>query len=185
MSRQSFGLFVRTAWRVVPLVLALAALGGPVSGQSSQGPIDRGVERDRAEPGFSIWGRVPDRRRFIPSIWAMHPFEPHFPEPEWTKGFGLQFEMIYAGTFINSYGDRAFVGGVELEWISGDWGPIGTGLGYRTGLVTGYDEQLFDIAEHTPVLPFIGLLAWVDIGPVGADVFYVYRAITLEASIGF
>ena len=34
--------------------------------------------------------------------------------------------------------------------------PIETvfGVGYRLGLVTGYDERLVSWAEHTPILPF-------------------------------
>jgi hypothetical protein len=185
MSRRSFCLIKRTAWLAVALFLASAAIADAAVGQTDPGPTQLAVDSHGSEESFSIWGRAPDRRRFIPSIWAMHPFEPSFPEPEWTEGFGLQFEMIYVGTFINSYGDRALVGGVEREWASDAWGPVEAGFGYRAGVVTGYDEQLFEVARHTPVLPFVGVLAWVEIGPVGADVFYVYRAITLEASVGF
>ena len=166
-------------------MFALAILTDVAGAQTAVGETHVGAEPDRSEKSFSIWGRTPDRRRFIPGIWAMHPYEPHFPEMEWTKGFGLQFETIYAGTFINSYGDRALVGGVERAWLTDEWGPVGTGFGYRAGLVTGYDEELFEVARYTPVLPFVGILAWVEIGPLAADIFYVYRAITLEASIGF
>jgi hypothetical protein len=57
------------------------------------------------------------------------------------------------------------------------------GVGYRVGLVTGYDERLFALANYTPVLPFAGLLVSADIGPLGIESVYVYKAITLEASL--
>jgi hypothetical protein len=59
------------------------------------------------------------------------------------------------------------------------------GIGYRAGLVTGYDENLVSWAEDLPIIPFGGIVGWVDVGPLGVDVFYVYRAITLESSIRF
>jgi len=118
-------------------------------------------------------------------MWAMHPFEPTFPAVEWTRGFGTQFSTWFFATFVNSYGERAFVAGIERNWFEGAFGPLRWGGGYRTGVVTGYDERLLELADKTPVLPFIGALAWSQVGRVGVDAYYVYRAITLEASLRF
>ena len=139
----------------------------------------------QASEGFGILGKRPDRQRIIPGLWALHPYRPHFPETDWTRGVGVQFSMWYSGTFVNSYGVRAFVAGVERHWFAGEWGALSFGTGYRAGLVTGYDERLVEIAKYTPLLPFGGILAWMQLGPFGFDAFYVYRAITLEASLGF
>ena len=69
--------------------------------------------------------------------------------------------------------------------MRGAWSFTEFGVGYRVGLVTGYDERLVSWAENVPVLPFGGVLAWVDVGPFALDVYYVYRAITLETSVLF
>ena len=115
----------------------------------------------------------------------MHPFHHEFPKLDPTSGVAIQFSTWMFASFVTSYGDRSFVAAVERNWIVGDWRALRFGAGFRAGLMTGYDEQLIELARHTPVLPFAGLLIWSQLGPVGVDVFYVYRAITLEASFGF
>lgn len=147
-------------------LVAILAPGVPVE---AQGVIGHDVGRSRA----------------IAGIWALHPFEPQFPEVEWTHGWGLVWGQWFGATFINSYDERAFIAGIERSWASTRPGTVEAGVGYRVGLVTGYDERLIAWAKHTPVLPFGGLLLWSDVGPLGVDVFYVYRAITLETSLRF
>ena len=71
-----------------------------------------------------------------------------------------------------------------MTW-DGSWGASDFGAGYRVGLVTGYDERLVTWAEDVPVLAFGGLVGWFEAGPFGRDVWYVYRAITLETSVRF
>jgi len=135
--------------------------------------------------GHGILGSAGHRTRVIGAVWGLHPFEPQFPELGWASGFGLVVSQSFVGTFINSYGDRAFIGGVERYWATLRIGRVDAGVGYRAGLVTGYDERLFEVAKYTPVLPFGGLLVWTDLGPFGVDVMYVYKVITLEASLRF
>lgn len=133
----------------------------------------------------SLAGERAERRRFIFGLWALHPFEPQFPEVEWTQGFGITVSHWFAATFVNSYDERSFIVGVERYWARGDWGITDFGVGYRVGLVTGYDERLVSWAEYVPVLPFAGLVGWIDAGPLALDVYYVYRAITLETAVRF
>lgn len=118
-------------------------------------------------------------------MWAMHPFEPQFPELDQTRGMGAQISSWFFATFVNSYDDRAFVAGLERYWWDERISVVDFGVGYRVGIVTGYDERLFELAGHTPLLPFGGLLLWTEVGPVGIDLFYVYRAITFEGSLRF
>lgn len=115
----------------------------------------------------------------------MHPFEPHFPELDGTRGVGGLYGHWFAATFVNSYGERTYILGVERSWLDLRRGPLGFGVGYRAGLIAGYDERLIGIARHTPVLPFAGFLVWSKLGPLGIDSYYVYRAITVEASVVF
>ena len=79
----------------------------------------------------------------------------------------------------------AFIAGIERYWARGDWSFTEFGIGYRVGFVTGYDERLVSWADDVPILPFGGIVGWFDAGPFALDVYYVYRAITLESSVRF
>jgi hypothetical protein len=172
--------------RPLLLVLALGMLCPPGAGAQQAGENE--VMSQQEDPGSDpsgIFGREPDRRRLIAGMWAMHPFEPHFPEMDHTRGFGAQLSQWFVATFVNSYDVRAFVAGLERYWLERRVSLVDVGIGYRLGIVTGYDERLLTFARHTPLLPFGGLLLWAEVGPVGADLFYVYRAITFEGSLRF
>jgi hypothetical protein len=165
---------VRSSRGLAAVVLA-AALMGPA--------FVRPVEAQNG--GHGVFGAKVARPRAILGVWALHPYEPQFPEVTWTSGVGVAFSQWLFATFINSYDDRAFLAALERSWASGRVGRLNVGVGYRVGLVSGYDERLFAVAKYTPVLPFFGLVAWADTGPIGVDAFYVYRAVTLEVALRF
>jgi hypothetical protein len=168
------------------LVATATASAAPRAAAQTPGRVAADVAAPEASTGApAMFGRRPDRRRIIPGMWALHPYEPQFPELDWTRGFGAQVSHWFVATFVNSYDARGWVGGLERYWLERTRGVLTFGVGYRVGVVTGYDERLFELARHTPVLPFVGLLVWGDAGPIGVDVFYVYRAITFEGSLRF
>lgn len=135
------------------------------------------------------WGILAGKKVSRPHVklglWALHPFEPQFPELDWVSGFGLKADQWLIATFVNSYDQRAFVAALERYWWVEELGRIDAGVGYRAGLITGYGEELIGWADTIPVLPFIGLLLWADVGPVSIDGFYAYRGITLETGLTF
>lgn len=135
------------------------------------------------EGGFQILGRSAERRRVIGGMWTLHPFAISWPRVEETHGFGLLWDGWFGATFVNSHGGRAFTAGVERVWVEPSWRFLALGLGYRAGLVTGYDERLLSWADDVPAVPFAGLQGWVRAGPARFDAFYVYRVITLELSL--
>ena len=141
------------------------------------------------DPGRGFWatlaGMRADRRRLVVGMWALHPFEPQFPEGEWTRGVGFAFGQFFGAAFENSYEEPSFIAGIERYWARGAWSATSFGVGYRVGLVTGYDERLISWAENLPVLPFGGIVGWFDVGPLAVDLYYVYRAISLETSVRF
>jgi hypothetical protein len=157
--------------------------GASLEAQEAADPI--AVDAVVEEGGFGIVGERPDRRRVIGGLWALHPFEPQFPEMDWTRGFGVQFSQWFAATFVNSYDGRSFIFGLERYWLRGRRGVIDAGVGYRLGVLTGYDERLIPLAGYVPILPFGGVLGWADVGPIGVDMFYIFRALTLEGSVRF
>ncbi len=168
----------------VPL-LAFGASGGAVCVEAQDSATASGASSDSAGWLRTVVGSSPGRDRIIGGLWAMHPFEPQFPELDATRGFGGLYGHWFGATFVNSYDQRTFILGIERNWFALRRGIFGLGTGYRVGLITGYDERLIGIARHTPVLPFAGILAWTQVGPIGLDVYYVYRAISLEVSFVF
>jgi hypothetical protein len=135
--------------------------------------------------GSSILGHNPDRRRIIPGLFVMHPFDSQFPEVDWTRGGGVQFSTWFAAGFMNSYDRFSLIAGVERNWLTERAAGVDFGVGYRAGILTGYDERLMRLAGELPALPFGGLLVWLDFGRVAFDTFYVYKALSVEGSFGF
>jgi hypothetical protein len=152
------------------------------------GPLDDGSAEPVATStptGGGLFGHGSERRRVIPAFWRTHPFDQKFPRLAFTRGVGLQASGWLGGIFLNSYDRLSFIAGVERAWAEAEVGNVVLGAGYRAGVITGYDEQLASWADETPVLPFVGVLGWVQVGRVSFDAFYVYRAITLESSVAF
>lgn len=83
----------------------------------------------------------------------------------WLVGFG--WKGYYAGTFINSYGHRAFTAGIERIVTRAPGGSVVPMLGYRLGLISGYDSRFLAIAGKTPVLPMLQLTGALELGPTG------------------
>lgn len=180
-------------WRPPFLGLILAAL--VLAPLGAEGQVDPAAAADTVPGaqetedrdsggGFSLLGRAASRRRIIGGMWTLHPFAISFPRVEETHGYGLLWDGFFAATFVNSYDEQAYSAGVERVWFEPQWRFLAVGLGFRAGLVTGYDERLLSWAAEVPAVPFVGLQGWARAGPARFDVFYVYRVITLELSFG-
>ncbi|HSW28803.1 MAG TPA: hypothetical protein VLH75_04820 [Longimicrobiales bacterium] len=86
---------------------------------------------------------------------------------------------VYGGTFINSFGNRAFAAGIERPFVRSDEGSVVRGLGYRLGLVTGYDERLLGLAAKTPILPLFQITGDVAVGRTGVEVAWTGKVATV------
>lgn len=161
---------IRSALLVVGLFLTLA----------SPAPI-------LAQNGGGIFGRKPAQAVAVSSIvLAIHPFIDRSQYPLITSQFdgeSIRVSQWFLGQFTNSYHDRSIIAAVERHWGAVRWGVLEVGAGYRAGIVTGYNERLISIAEHTPVLPLFGVVGWTYVGPIGVQVFYAYRAASVEGAI--
>lgn len=180
------------ATRVALLWLALFAVPGVsrATAQEDQGSaasataptVEAATTNGRS--GGGIFGHASRRRRWIPGLWGMHFFDRQSLELFWTRGGGVQVDSWFAAAFVNSYDALSLTAGLERDWLDAQVAGLGVGVGYRVGLLTGYDGQLIELADKTPVLPYAGLHLWVQKGLIAVDAFYVYRALAFEASIG-
>ena len=166
---------------LLALFLAITALASPLGVASAQErPADSGS-------GSGLLGRPPDHLFGAGSMMlTVHPFIDTSRYPLVTDnldGGYLRVSQYFVATFRNSYGDRSWVLALERHWGSRSLSMVEFGLGYRVGIVTGYDERLIGFARHTPVLPIGGVVASINAGPVGGSMFWAYRAIALEGSV--
>lgn len=80
----------------------------------------------------------------------------------------MNYHGYFLGTLKNSFDDRAYAFGIERLWGKQ---PLpcnfSNEVGYRIGVISGYDERMMRIAKYTPLLPFpqvIDTIMWKNVG---------------------
>ena len=113
---------------------------------------------------------MPDRRLYF-AMWTIHLRDlERGLENNWL--LAVSWGRIYGATFINSFGKRAYSAGVQGHIARWNSRIVSAGLGYRVGLVTGYDERFIRLAGKTPVLPLLQPLITLDVTRVGLELSY-------------
>lgn len=145
----------------LPAALALACcLIGPTDARAAGLPSS-----DPGEP------TPPARQtRIYLGMWTSHLLDP---------GRGLDANSLvgvavrgyYGATFVNSYGDRAVALGLQRTLVASRGGAR-PALGYRAGLVTGYDERFLGVAAKIPAIPFGQLVGSIDLKSAGIELAY-------------
>lgn len=133
---------------------------------------------------YSAWSDRSSEDRVVWGMWSTHVNR---------RGDGWQNDAVlalvydgwYAGTFRTTHGPRAYTVGVERAWASGRAGPWGGMVGFRGGLVYGYDGRLGWVAEKTPILPFVQPVLYSRIGALTTDVAYTWVAVSVTAGLRF
>jgi hypothetical protein len=98
---------------------------------------------------------------------------------------GLTWRGYFGATFLNSFGRRAYTGGIQRTLFRTPPHLLGASLGYRLGFVTGYDGRFMDLARKTPILPLIQPFATVDVHHVGVEVSYTFVVVSVAVSYRF
>ena len=99
-------------------------------------------------------------------------------DANWLVGVG--WKGYFGGTFVNSFGDRGFALAIERSLARADGGRVPRGLGYRLGLVTGYDERLAGLAGMMPVLPLFQIMGDVAVGRTGLELAWTGKVATMS-----
>jgi hypothetical protein len=76
---------------------------------------------------------------------------------------------IYATTFVNSFGKRAYAAGFQHAVFSGTRGIASASLGFRLGGISGYDERFLSFAKNTPVLPMFSVYTLIEERHLGVE----------------
>lgn len=147
--------------------------------------IVRDAQQESHRSWWSLWSLPSTHDRVYLGMWTFHPFGDEPFRLETNNGFGLQYRSLFAFTCVNSFDRRTYVAGAERVWLEARQGSLAVMLGFRFGLIRGYDTELLQIAGETPVLPFWGTLILLRFGPVGGEVSWVYRAVSLVGAVFF
>jgi hypothetical protein len=139
---------------------------------------------DPAETTSSEHGRRPQPTRLYLGMWTKHLKDRDRPiDSNWLVG--VSFHGIYGGTFRNSFGRRAYAAGLQRTFAPASKGPFGGALGFRVGLVSGYDGRFMRIARDVPVLPMAQVFVNLDYHRVGVEVSYTILVTSLAMSYRF
>ncbi len=117
-------------------------------------PDPASVEEGSAEEapaGDSSSVKKPDRRLYL-GMWTFH-FRWQESGIKRNPVLAFSWNGIFVGTFVNTYEDRSFTAGYQGEILTAQLGEVRLGLGYRAGLLSGYDERLHPFAGRSPVFP--------------------------------
>lgn len=179
-------------------LLAFVPLADPVHGQRSWTPAldspgrhsstsESGFQETPEEPSrewWTMWSEASTEDRLLWGMWTVHL---HHLDEGWSndRAGAVIYRGFYAVTFRTTHGPRAYSVGLERSWLSASRGPIGGMIGYRTGLVYGYDGRLGWMAEKYPILPVIQPVLYTRVGPLAADLTYTWVVVSLAAGLRF
>lgn len=111
-----------------------------------------------------------DRRVYI-GMWTVHFRDPgRGVENNWL--LGASWRGFYGATFVNTFGDRAYSAGYQGILVRWNPGAVSLGLGYRVGLITGYDERFMPLAGKTPLIPLVQPRLTLDGKRLGLELSY-------------
>lgn len=164
----------RTNWTMA----AVLALGAAVSATDPAAgvPLPAVPVLPSILPGDDVEPRLPVRRprpaaertRVYVGMWTSH-LRDLERGVDTNSLIGLAVRGFYAATFINSYGDRALAAGIQRSFTPPRDAELTAAIGYRAGLVTGYDERFLGIGDKLPAVPFVQLVGSVDRGRLGLE----------------
>jgi hypothetical protein len=142
---------------------------------------------DRAEGErhpFLLWTRASDANRILVGQWTWH-LSKNRHGVQNDRILAVVYEGYFLGSFRTTHGPRAYTVGLERHWLSVGSKSFRGAVGYRLGLVYGYDGRLGWLAEAVPVLPFAQPLVYARAGPVSADLTHTWVVISVAAGVPF
>lgn len=82
---------------------------------------------------------------------------------------GITKGPVFATTFVNSFGKRAYAAGFQHAVLASSRGNAAASLGFRLGAISGYDERFLKFAADTPVLPMFSVYTLIEERHLGVE----------------
>ena len=124
-----------------------------------------------------LWGKKEPSALYL-GMWSTHLTDPDLDvQNNWL--IALNIEGFFVGTFINSYDKRSWAAGIERRlWSVGKKNGFNASLGYRLGLMTGYEERFTIFFGHSPIILFPELISNIAYKNVGFQIGYSWTVVT-------
>jgi hypothetical protein len=135
----------------------------------------------------SLWGTAPPNKAYL-GMFTMH-LRPEAIGDRWVNNLvGFQYHSLFVGTFTNSFNDQTYVAGIERDLHTHQFVShpnVTYVVGYRLGLVYGYDGRLMKLAAKTPILPFPQLVSAISYKHFGWEITYTVAVVSTGFFIPF
>jgi hypothetical protein len=98
---------------------------------------------------------------------------------------GVTRGPVFATTFVNSFGKRAYAAGFQHAIVSRTRGPYSASIGIRLGAISGYDERFLTFAKDTPVLPMFSVYSLFEERHLGVEISWTMVVASAAVSLRF
>jgi hypothetical protein len=161
---------------IAVLCCLLTIIGFPLDASAQNGtappPEETGTKR-RREP-----------TRIYVGMWTLHMKEPEDPvDNNWLVG--VVYRGFFGGTFLNSFGKRAYTAGIQRSLVSLGEDRTRAWFGLRVGAVSGYDGRFMGVASKTPVLPIASAYIIVERDRLGIEMSYTFVVLSAAMTYRF
>ncbi len=128
-----------------------------------------------------VWGVKPQNSVNL-GLWTAHLSPGSLQSRNWdNQGLMVTYDMFMVGTFINSFWERSYIGGIQRNFYQDQLTEHTKFiLGYRLGVIYGYGGS---IDKYTPVIPLAQILARVQYRDFGVE--FQYSGIIISGSLYF
>ena len=128
------------------------------------------------EPAFvvAVWGNAAPDSLYL-GMWTRH----RHPGVDDNQLIAMTYKGYFGGTFINSYDERTYGVGVQRDLLAKHVADrVKLHLGYRFGVIYGYDEKLLPAAGKIPIVPFVQPLAELSWKRAGIQASYCWLVVS-------
>lgn len=137
-----------------------------------------------AREPWLLWSHESPHDRLMWAMWTDHLGGRHNGISN-DKLIGIVYGGFYAATFRTTKGPRGYTMGIERGWLSTTRESVEIMLGYRFGLMHGYDGRLGWLAGKYPILPYGQPVLLGRVGPLTLDLTYTWVVVSLAAGLRF
>lgn len=135
----------------------------------------------------TLFGKVEPRPMLGLGMWSYHlKHESQNFDNSRNDLVGLSYDGYFLATLVNSENRRSYAAGVQRYWLTKNLKPdLMYQLGYRLGLIYGYDRKLGKYAAHVPVVPFPQFLFDLTWKHFGWEISYTWVVVSTSFYIRF
>lgn len=98
---------------------------------------------------------------------------------------GLTHGPVFAATFVNSFGRRAYAAGFQHAVLAKGNQTAAATLGIRVGAISGYDERFLSFAKDTPVLPMFSVYSLFEVKGLGVEASWTMVVASVAFAVRF